>query len=123
MKTEVCASGAKWEIHFCVRENGECPVRTFLESLEADEQHAFHARFDRMVEGPSFAPSNTFKALRHVSNVFEVLTHKYRVLGFRDGRRLILTNGFTKTRNETLPKEIQKCESIREQYGSDVRKQ
>ncbi|RKG67883.1 hypothetical protein D7V80_14470 [Corallococcus sp. CA054B] len=104
---------SRWEIHFLVLENDRRPVEEFLEQLEETEQAAFVARFTQMLSGPPFTQLSTFKTY---SSIWQVATHDYRILGFRSGNTLVLTNGFKKTGKKTPPECVEKCQEYKTQY-------
>lgn len=105
--------------------DGVTPVHDFLEALGEPDLSDFLSRFDKLDESgelrakPWRQRGQWFKSLRHVSNVWQVSATSHRVLGFRSGDILILTNGFYKTGGETPPKQIKACESIRKQLESE----
>lgn len=111
-------------IHGIVVDGGE-PVHEFLAKLGEPDLGQFFASFD-MLDDTGHLQSNPwkqmgrwFKPLRHVQNVWQVASNSHRLLGFRAGETLILTNGFYKTGGETPPKQIEKCVKIRKRYESE----
>jgi hypothetical protein len=102
-----------WAIHELVLDNGRVPVTEFLDGLEEDDQDGFVARFEQMLSAPAFTPTNTFKTYE---GIWQVFTYDYRILGFRDGDVLVLTNGFKKTGRKTPPEEVTRCQELKNQY-------
>ena len=102
-----------WEIHYLVLENERSPVEEFLDALEEGEQAAFFARFTLMLSSAPFTQLGTFKTYK---GIWQVFTYNYRILGFRSGDVLILTNGFKKTGKQTPPEEVERCQELKRQY-------
>lgn len=102
--------------------DGVAPVHDLLESLGDRDLTDFISRFDKLDESgllqakPWRQMGNWFKPLQHVSNVWQISSNTHRLLGFRLGNVLILTNGFYKTGGETPQKQIKKSEALRKQF-------
>jgi len=112
--------GAYRHIHGIVIGDTE-PVHDFLADLREPDLSDFFARFDKLEEGMLREQvwrqvGSWFKPLRHVNNVWQVASTSHRLLGFRSGEVLILTNGFYKTGGETPPKQIKKSEKVQAQF-------
>lgn len=107
---------SSWSIRQIQLENGSKPVEEFLDGLPEDRADALDARMRILLNGAPFPSLSTLKHLRHVGNVWEVISPIDRILGFRDQAALVLTNGFPKKGKETPPKQIKRCQEIRDQY-------
>jgi hypothetical protein len=104
-------------IHGIVLEGGQTPVHGFLEHLGEPDLSDFYARFGKIVTAPGWAQmGNWFKPLRHASNVWQVSSSTHRLLGFRYGDFLILTNGFKKAGGETPIPQIRKSEELQKEF-------
>lgn len=116
--------GAYRHIHGVVVDGLE-PVHDFLASLGEPGISDFLARFDKLDESgllemnPWRQMGQWFKPLQNVNNVWQVAATSHRVLGFRRGNILILTNGFYKTGGETPSKHIKKSEALRKRFESE----
>jgi hypothetical protein len=118
------SDGAYRHIHGIVVDGVE-PVHDFLGGLRDPDLSDFMSRFDKLDESgllqakPWRQMGNWFKPLHHVGNVWQVSATSHRLLGFRSGDTLVLTNGFYKTGGETPPKQIKKAENLRKQFESE----
>lgn len=106
---------SEWAIRQ-IEVDGSLPVEEFLDSLTDDERTQFAARFRKLLEAKPFTEMATFKSMRRVGNMWEVVSTDYRILGFRDRFVLILTNGFRKRGSKTEPSRIAQCERVRDLY-------
>jgi hypothetical protein len=123
------SDGAYQHIHGIVVDGIE-PVGAFLANLKEPDLGQFLAAFDKLDESghlqtnPWKQMGNWFKPLHHANNVWQISSNTHRLLGFRHGHVLILTNGFYKTGGETPPKHIEKSLLLRKRYetGSQRRR-
>lgn len=105
--------------------DGDEPAHDFLAGLGEPDLGQFLAAFDKLDDSghlqtnPWKQLGNWFKPLRHVNNVWQVSANTHRLIGFRHGELLILTNGFYKAGGETPPKQIAKCESLRRRFQAE----
>ncbi len=107
-------------MHFLEEDDGRCPVEEFLDLLKGPDGQQFVACFRKIAELPAWRQmGNWFKPLHHYPNVWEVVTESHRVLGFRDGAILILTNGFKKKRMDTPPAEIDRCAGLQKRFKEE----
>ena len=78
-----------------------------------------------MVEQLQNPPSIFLKKLAGEDDIWEIraITHhqSFRFLGFYDGKRLVLTNGFAKQTDKTPPQEIKLAKRRKEMYFSGQR--
>src|SRR3990172_4051746 len=109
------AAGSYANIHGIVVD-GEEPVHKFLSDLGEPDLGAFLARFDKLSEPgvltriPWQQMGQWFKKLKHVNSIWQVSAPTHRLLGFRWGNTLVLTNGFYKTGGETPKRQIKLAE-------------
>ena len=114
--------GVYRHIHGIVVDGVE-PVHDFLADLKEPDISDFLSRFDKLEESGVLRErvwkqmGQWFKPLHHVNNVWQVSATSHRVLGFRSGEVLILTNGFYKTGGETPTKQIKKSEKLQAQFA------
>jgi hypothetical protein len=84
-------------VHGLVNDAAE-PVHDFLTELDHPDLQDFYAAFEKLAEAPEWVQlGEWFKPMRHASNVWQVSSSNYRILGFRYGSTLVLTNCFRKT--------------------------
>jgi hypothetical protein len=57
-----------------------------------------------------------FKSLEHVSNVWQVSAPSHRILGFRSGNTLVLTNGFYKAGGKTPNTQIKLAVNLQARF-------
>lgn len=110
-------TAAEWEIHELVLDKDKAPVSDFLDELPRDEVLGFVARFEKLLRGPKF--ESALPAFKSYRGLWQIGTHRHRILGFRWGDILILTNGFKKTRTKTPPEEVSRCEALKARYFSE----
>lgn len=100
--------------------DGKSPVVEFLEHRKTRTDLAeFYANFNKFLRFGFVDRGNSFKSLRNVGNVWQVTATSNRLLGFRHGSILILTNGFEKKRNDTEQKHSDCCEERKAAYHQD----
>jgi len=115
--------GVYRHIHGIVIDGTE-PLHDFLADLEEPDLGDFFSRFDKLEESGVLRErvwrqmGQWFKPLHHVNNVWQVSATSHRVLGFRSGEVLTLTNGFYKTGGETPRKQIKKSEQLQAQFAA-----
>ena len=89
--------GEIFQIEFYVDSNGHAPAEDWLDRLDAKKQQKFIALFVRLGDHGKIWNETKFKHLTDTSQIFEFKVDESRVLSFFFfGKRLILTNGFTK---------------------------
>ncbi len=102
--------------------SGKCPVKKHLDSL-TDVHAAKIAWVLKLIREFDQVPARYFKKLINTNDILEVRVDvgrdTFRLLGFFDGRELIiLTNSFQKKSQKTPRKEIELAESRRKEYIS-----
>ncbi len=107
------------KIIFYRTEKGNSPVEEFLESL-TDKQAQKVAWTLRVIRDLDLVPQEYFKKLKP-TQIWEVRVQVgnniFRILGFIDGKELIvLTNGFQKKTQKTPKKEIELAEKRMKDY-------
>jgi phage-related protein len=100
--------------------SGKCPVEEHLDSL-SNEQAAKIAWVLKLIRELNQISSKYFKKLVKSRDIWEVRVdvggNSFRLLGFFDGRRLIvLTNSFQKKSKKTPLKEIRLAEKRKKDY-------
>jgi phage-related protein len=100
-------------------------VSEFIEEIRIQAVRARIVKVFEMVEQLPHPPSNFLKKLAGSGDLWEVraiTSHQsFRFLGFYDGQRLILTNGFTKQTDKTPLREIDLAKRRKEMYFSGQR--
>ncbi|TDL95536.1 type II toxin-antitoxin system RelE/ParE family toxin [Macrococcus carouselicus] len=109
----------KWKIDIYRKENGEEPVRNFLDSLPNKERAKVLRTFQLLEE---FGTSLGMPHRRHIDeDIYELRTvlgnNIFRVFHFhyKEGT-FILLNGFRKKTNKTPTKEIERAKRYRDDY-------
>ena len=109
----------EYDVDFFVKQNGDCPVREFLSSLDKKMRAKLLMDIDLLEEnGPQLREPYS----KHLNDgIFEIRakqgTNITRVLYFFFvGKKIILTNGFTKKTQKTPQSEILIAKKYREEY-------
>ena len=106
-------------------EAGKCPVAEFIASIRVEKVKARIVKVFEMVEQLQHPSSKHFKRLVGPDDIWEIraITHQqsFRFLGFYDGKKLVLTNGFAKQTDKTPPQEIELAKRRKEMYFSGQR--
>jgi hypothetical protein len=114
------ATGGGCEVRTIVLHDGGTPVEDFLTHRRLRSDRAeLYANLNHFVRAGFVGRGNAFKALHHHPNVWQVAATSHRLLGFRWGDALVLTNGFEKKRQDTEPKHIDLCEERRAAFFRD----
>lgn len=105
--------------------NGKCPVEGYLDSLSKKQVEKVFFVLD-LIEQFNIVPRKFFKKLEATDNIWEVrVQHEnniFRLLGFFDGRELVVLNhAFTKKSQKIPQKEIKKAEQRKRDYFSQRR--
>lgn len=112
-------------IHGIVVDDAE-PVHSFLNGLQEPDLSEFYADFEMLEDSGILAlpvwrrMGNWFKPLKHVSNVWQLMSTSHRLLGFRHGGLLILTNGFYKAGGSTPLSEIEICAKLQAKFKAST---
>lgn len=114
------------EIQMYKTEAGKFPVVEFIETIGVQSVRARIMKVFEMVEQLPNPPSSHLKKLTGQGDLWEirVITHQqsFRFLGFYDGKRLVLTNGFAKQTDKTPLQEIELAKRRKEMYFTGQRK-
>jgi len=106
-------------------EAGNFPVLELIESIHVQSVRARIVKVFEMVEQLQNPPSIFLKKLTGQDDIWEIraITHQqsFRFLGFYDGKRLVLTNGFAKQTDKTPVQEIELAKRRKEMYFSRQR--
>jgi phage-related protein len=107
------------EVDFYKSSNGKCPVVKYIDSLNAKQSKKV-AWVLNVVESLNQVPIDYLKKLKSTDDIWEVriqlASNIFRLLGFIEDKRLILTNGFTKKTQKTPRREIDKAERRKANY-------
>lgn len=113
------------EIQMYKTEAGKFPVVEFIETIGVQSVRARIMKVFEMVEQLQNPSSIHLKKLAGRDDILEIraITHQqsFRFLGFYDGKRLVLTNGFAKQTDKTPPQEIELAKRRKEMYFSGQR--
>lgn len=113
-------TGGGFDAHTVVLEDGKNPVVEFLEHRRTrTDVPEFYANLKKFLRFGFIDRGNAFKSLRNYGNVWQVTATSHRMLGFRWGEVLVLTNGFEKKRQDTEQKHIDCCEERRAAFHHD----
>jgi hypothetical protein len=114
------ATGGGFEAHALVLGDGKVPVVEFLKHRRTRaDLPEFYANLNKFLRFGFVDRGNAFKALRNFGNVWQVSATSNRMLGFRRGNVLILTNGFEKKRSDTEQKHVDVCEERKAAFLRD----
>ena len=102
------------------RTSGRYPAKEFLDWLETKDRDSFD-KFMRLFEkfennGPEALGNSCYKALQGQEGTVQFTIWKYRILGFRVGNEVFLTNGFKKDQDDTPPNELQRSHDIKAEH-------
>ena len=105
--------------------NGKCPIEDYLDSLSQKQVEKVFFVLD-LIEQFNIVPRKFFKKLEATDNIWEARVQHgnniFRLLGFFDGRELVVLNhAFTKKSQKTPQKEIKKAEQRKKDYFSQRR--
>ena len=108
-----------YRVRYARRSSGRYPAKDFLDDLETKDGNSWD-KFMRAFElfrdkGPQ-AVAGLYKALQTQSGVVQFTIWKYRILGFRVGDDVFLTNGFKKDQNETPPGQLKRAHAIKNEH-------
>jgi len=110
------------KIKFYRFETGGCPVEDYLDTVTNKQFEKISFVLD-MIEQLDIVPVKFFKKLQGADEIWEVRVQQgnniFRILGFFDGRDLIiLNNAFTKKSQKIPQKEIAVAEKRKQDYLS-----
>jgi phage-related protein len=109
------------EVRFYRTKSGDCPVEEFLDELSGKQAQKV-VWVLRLIQELEPVPSQYLKKLVDTDDLWEVRAQHggdtFRLLGFLDGSRLVLTGGFAKKTEKTPPREIALAEKRRQDYMS-----
>jgi len=107
------------EVRFLRTKAGKCPVEEFLDGLAAKDAQKVLWVF-RLIERLERVPTWYLKKLVGTEEIWEVRAQgtgqTFRILGFRYGERLWLTNGYSKKSRRTDAREVQRAERMRRDF-------
>ena len=109
-----------YTLRFARRANGHYPANEFLEALKTKDRDSLD-KFNRIFEKFSHAGPESVEGLYkrlqgRGSGLVEFSIWNYRILAFRNGNEVVLTNGFKKDQNETPPAELDKGQEIKKEH-------
>ncbi len=109
----------KKEVLFYKKSNGECPIEIFLESLPSKAAQKVVWVLN-LAEDLERVPAHYFSKLSDTDNIWEFRiklgSNIYRVFGFLDGHKIVLTNGFIKKTQKSPFHEIERAENFKKDY-------
>ena|SRR3990172_1971697 len=108
------------EIHFYRTEAGRCPIEEFLDTL-SDKRVEKVLWVLQVIKALKIVPKQYFKKLESAHDIWEIRVNfggeTYRLLGFFDGKDLIiLTNAFSKKSQKLPQNEIKLAEQRKKDY-------
>lgn len=109
----------EYEVNFFIKENGDCPVKEFLLSIDKKMRAKILVDIDLLEEnGPQLREPYS----KHIGDgIFEIRAKQgsniTRVLYFFFvGKKIVLTNGFVKKTQKTPQSEIETAKKYRAEY-------
>lgn len=116
-KSKLVHQGKALRLEFYVSETGEVPAEEWLENQPDIKQQKFAALFAWIADHGKIWNERKFKHLTGSDQIFEFKADDGRVLCFFIvGKRLILTNGFSKKGDKTPKGEIARAEAIKKDF-------
>lgn len=113
------------EIEMYKTEAGKFPVVEFIDTIRVQSVRARIMKVFEMVEQLQHPSTTHLKKLVGRDELWEIraITHheSFRFLGFYDGKKFVLTNGFAKQTDKTPPNEIELAKRRKEMYFSGQR--
>ncbi len=108
------------EIIFYSNTSGQCPVKDFIRALPAKEREKLLWVL-ALVRDLPMVPQEYFKKLQNTDGIWEIRAqhgnNAFRILGFKDGgKRVVLTNAFSKKTQKTASQEIALAEHRTKEY-------
>ena len=109
----------EWEIEFYQKENGRYPTRDFIEIIHAEHKKYVIQYLKRLARyGEKFLCRPYAGYLDN--HIWELRPKteriQYRILGFRDGSKFVICQGFVKKSDSVPPGEITKAIEYRKNY-------
>ena len=113
-------------LEYFEKDNGDCPVESFIDSLNKKVQNKVFSVFE-LVETFPMVPKKFFKKMSGTDDLWEIRveyqSNIYRFLCFlTTGKLVILTNGFQKKSKKTPKSEIEIAENYKKTYLTRSRK-
>jgi len=114
--------GAKFVLYAVAKEDGECPVRVFIDGLQPRNRKRLVALLDSSANNGLPRNSEKCKKIEGTDGLFEFKAHQDRILWFyddkeRDGRgRIVMTHGFKKKGDRIRQAELKRAEDMRRAY-------
>ena len=109
----------KKEVLFYRKSSGECPVQMFLDSLPAKVVRKVIWVLS-LAEDLDRVPVQYFCKLADTEDIWEFRiklgSNIYRILGFWEEHRIVLTHGFMKKTQKISPQEIERAENYRRDH-------
>lgn len=108
-----------FKIRFAQRASGRWPANEFLEELQTRDRNSydkFIRAFEKFQEHGPDGVSGLYKSLQTQSGIVQFTIWKYRVLGYRSGNEVFLTNGFKKDQDETPDEELTRAREIKVEH-------
>lgn len=113
-----------YKLRFAKRTSGRYPANDFLEDLKLRNRNAYDSllrAFEKFEEHGPDGVTGVYKALQTQGGIVQFTIWKYRVLGFRVGNEVFLTNGFKKDQDDTPPEELQRAHDIKAEHLQSLR--
>jgi phage-related protein len=113
------------EIEFYRTRSGNCPVEDFLDSL-TDKRVEKVLWVLRIIRDIDIIPKEYLKKLIGTEDLWEIRiksgNNHYRILCFiREGRNIVLTNGFSKKSQKVPSKEIKLAQERKKDYFERIK--
>jgi Phage derived protein Gp49-like (DUF891) len=108
-----------YKVRCAKRTSGRYPAHDFLEKLKTKDRDSwdkFQRTFEKFQEYGPDGVVGIYKALQGQGGIVQFTIWKQRILGFRVGDEVFLTNGFKKDQEETSPQEIQRAKEVRAEH-------
>jgi len=114
--------GAKFVLCAVAKEDGECPVRVFIDGLQPRDRKRLVALLDSSANYGPPRNSEKCKKIEGTDGLFEFKSFQDRIPWFYDGKeedgrgRIVMTHGFKKKGDRTPRAEMNRAEGVRRMY-------
>lgn len=99
---------------FATVSDGSCPAIDFLESHGIKEKAKLAVLFQRYADHGYITNREKFKKI--APDLCEFKGHQVRMFCYPDGRKMIITHGAIKKRNDLDPADLTRARRIRDEY-------
>jgi len=107
-------SGARGEVRYAVKENGEMLAKEFIDGLPVPDKSKLFALFRRLAVNGTIHNVEKFRKER--GEIYAFKSAQIRIPCFRVGNRWFLTHGFTKNVDRWKKADLDRADKIRQEH-------